>query len=93
MVREIEAQMEGVDVLGRKAICEQNPHDRPASARRRTPAPRFHALAPQVRRALEIGYHLFRSACRQAFEDWRAGRSSEFPAGCYAPGRFVPLRT
>jgi len=93
MVREIEAELEGVEVLGKKAICEQHPHDRPTSGPRRTPAPRFHALAPQARRALEIGYHLFRRAYRQAFEDWRAGKSSEFPAGCYAPGGFVPLRT
>ena len=93
MVREIEAQMDGVAVVGKKTISEQDPHDRPASAPRRTPAPRFHALAPQVRRALEIGYHLVRSVYRQASEDWRAGKLSEFPAGCFAPGRFMPLRT
>jgi len=92
MVREIERQTEGVEVLGKKAICEQDPHDRPASHPRRTPAPRFHAVAPQVRRALEIGYHLMRIAYRQAFEDWRAGKMAKFPAGCFAPGRFVPLR-
>ena len=93
MVREIEADMKGVEVLGKKAICEQDPHDRPASSPRRTPAPRFHALAPQVRRTLEIGYHLVRRAYRRAFEDWQAGRRYEFPAGCFAPGWFVPLRT
>ena len=92
MVREIEKQMEGVKVLGRKAICEQDPHDRPASKPRRTPAPRFHAASPHVRRALEIAYHLMRIAYRQAFEDWRAGKPAEFPPGCFAPGRFVPLR-
>ncbi len=93
MVREIEAQMDGVAVLGRKTIGEQDPHDRPASGPYRTPAPRFHALAPQVRRTLEIGYHLVRRAYRQASEDWRAGKLVEFPAGCFAPGRFMPLRT
>jgi hypothetical protein len=93
MVREIEADMEGVEVLGKKAICEQDPHDRPATTPPRRPAPRFHAVAPQVRRALEIGYYLVRGAYRQAFEDRRAGRPHEFPAGCFAPGWFVPLRT
>ena len=93
MVREIEAQMDGVAVLGKRTICEQDPHDRPVSRPHRTPAPRFHALAPQVRRTLEIGYHLIRSAYRQASEDWRAGKLCEFPAGCFAPGRFMPLRT
>ena len=93
MVRDIEAQMDDVEVLGKKTICEQDPHDRPASRPRYTPAPRFHALAPEVRRALEIAYHLVRRAYRRAFEDWRAGKLSEFPAGCFAPGRFIPLRT
>jgi REP element-mobilizing transposase RayT len=93
MVREIEAQMDGVAVLGKKTICEQDPLDWPVSRSHRTPAPRFHALAPQVRRTLEIGYHLVRRAYRQASEDWKAGKLCEFPAGCYAPGWFVPLRT
>jgi len=93
MVREIEAQMDGVEVLGTKAISEQDPHDRPASTPQHTPAPRFHAIAPRVRRALEISYHLVHIAYRRASEDWRAGKRSEFPPGCYAPSWFVPLRT
>jgi hypothetical protein len=93
MVREIEADTECVEVLGKYAICEQDPHDRPTSNPKRTPAPRFHALAPEVRRALEIGYDLFRRAYRQAFEAGRVGKPCVFPAGCYVPGRFVPLRT
>jgi REP element-mobilizing transposase RayT len=92
MVREIEAEMEGVEVLGRDTICEQDPHDRPAFKPKRTPAPRFHAVAHQARRALERGYLLVRRAYRQASEDWRTGQWTEFPAGCFAPGRFVPLR-
>ena len=92
MIREIEARMEGVEVLGKKAICKQDPHDRPTTNPRRTPAPRFHAVAPDVRRALEIAYHLVHIAYRQAFEDWSAGRRADFPVGCFAPGRFVPLR-
>jgi REP element-mobilizing transposase RayT len=92
MVREIEDEMEGVEVLGKQAICEQDPHDRPASSPPRTPAPRFHAVAPRVRRALEVAYHLVRIAYHQAVDNYRAGRPGEFPAGCYAPGWFVPLR-
>ena len=92
MVREIETQMEGVEVLGKKVICRQHPHDRPTTRPRRTPAPRFHAVAPQVRRALEISYHLVRIAYQQAVEEWLAGQRVKFPAGCFAPGRFVPLR-
>jgi len=92
IVREIESEMEGVEVLGKRAICQQHPHDRPASRPRRTPAPRFHAVAAQVRRALEIAYHLFRITYQQAAEDWRAGKRAAFPAGCFAPTRFVPLR-
>ncbi len=93
MVREIEDDMEGVAVLGREAICAQNPHDQPISRLARTPAPRFHAADPQVRRALEWGYRLFVIAYRQASEAFRAGEPVEFPDGCFAPGRFMPLRS
>ena len=92
MVRDIEGQMEGVEVVGRRAVCAQDPHDRPAAQRARTPAPRFHAIAPQVRRGLEIAYYLVRIAYRQALEDWRAGKEAAFPEGCFVPGTFVPLR-
>ncbi len=93
MVREIEGETEGTTVLGAKAICAQNPHSGPSTPRRRSPAPRFRAVEPQVRRALEIGYHVFRKAHRQASEALRAGKRAEFPPGCFAPGRYVPLRT
>lgn len=93
MVREIEKQMEGVEVLGKRAICEQDPEDRPAAGPRRSPAPRFHAVAPEVRRMLEIGYHLTLVAYRRAVENLRSGKKAQFPAGCFVPGRFIPLRT
>ena len=91
MVRDIEKETEGVQVLGARAICRQEPHDRPASYPRRTPAPRFHAVEPQVRRALEFAYRLMRNAYRQASEAWRAGRVEEFPPGCFVPGPFAPV--
>ena len=93
LVREIEREMDGVAVLGKRAICSQHPHDRPASRPPRTPAPRFFAVEPQMRRALEWGYRLFRIAYRQASEAWREGKTAEFPAGCFQPGRFVVMRS
>ena len=93
MVREIESSMDGVEVLGRAAVCGINPRDRPGSTARRVPAPRFHAIAPHVRRALEVGYRLVCLSYRQAFEAWREGKTADFPVGCYAPGRFVVLRS
>ncbi len=93
MVREIEERTEGTAVLGAKAIRQQHPHARPASTSSRSPAPRFHAVEPQVRRALEWTYHLVCSAYRQASETLAQGKTAEFPPGCFAPGQFVPLRT
>jgi len=93
IVREIEQGMEGVPVLGIKAICAQDPHDAPTSKPRRTPAPRFRAFEPQVRRALEWSYRLFLIAYRQASEALREGSPIEFPEGCFAPGRFLPMRS
>ena len=93
MVREIECSTEGVSVLGRRAILRQDPHDRPRSVAVRSPAPRFHAIEPQVRRALEWSYRVIHTAYRQASEDLRLGRQAEFPEGCFRPpGQFVILR-
>lgn len=93
IVREIEEAMVGVAVFGRKAILEQNPHDRPETPDRRSPAPRFHAVLPRVRRALEWAYRLFMVQHRQASEDLKLGKAHvAFPRGCFpGPGRFVPL--
>ena len=85
--------MDGVPVLGKKAIREQHPHAAPVSRPRRTPAPRFRAVEPQVRRALEWSYRLFLIAYRQAAEALREGKPIEFPDNCFAPGRFIPMRS
>ncbi len=96
-IREIcahhEEARQGRPVLGREKILSQDPRDRP-KWRRSTPAPRFHAVAPRVRAALEAGYRLFRLVHRQVTEDLRAGRAtSGYPAGSFPPpGAFVPLR-
>ncbi len=88
-----EVERQGASVLGRQKILAQHPHDRP-KWKRQSPAPRFHAVAPRVRAALEEGYRLFRLIHRQVTEDLRAGRSTlGYPAGSFpAPGAFVPLR-
>jgi len=92
IVRAIEDEVGG-EVLGKQAILQQNPHSMPASRPRRSPAPRFHAVQPRVRRALEMAYHLARRAYRQALEDLRCGKEAEFPPGCFPPAlTFVPLR-
>jgi hypothetical protein len=92
MVREIEEGMEGVKVVGERAVCRQHPHDRPSTDPPRTPAPRFHAVEPQVRRALEWAYRLTRNAYAQAFEALCLRQEADFPPGSFVPGRFLPLR-
>jgi len=92
-VREVEDSARDKRVLGREAILRQDPHSKPSSEARRSPAPRFHTIEPTVRRALEWSYHLARLAYRQAVEDLRQGRKAHFPAGCFPPATaFVPLQ-
>ncbi len=94
MVREIESDAAAHDVLGRSAILSQRPRDHPRTEPMRSPAPRFHAINPGVRRAPEWTYHLVRVAYRQASQDVRLGRLAEFPAGCFPPpNAFVSLRS
>jgi len=97
MVREIVAEhtqrRAGSKVLGKRKILDQHPHDRPKHSKR-SPAPRFHAVNPAVRKALEAAYRRFRLEYRQAAEDLRAGlKDVRFPPGCFrGPGWYVPLR-
>ncbi len=90
LIREIEEEHEarGTVFFGREAILEQNPLDRPAVFHR-SPAPRFHAARPRVRRALEWAYCLFRIEYSQASRDYRAGRRAEFPARSFRPVAFL----
>jgi hypothetical protein len=80
-------------VLGRNKILGQDPHEKPTRSKR-SPGPRFHAVRPRVRRALEWSYKLFQLAHRHAAAELKAGRESvQFPPGSFpGPGRFVPLR-
>ncbi len=92
MVQEIESETEGTSVLGRKAILGQDPHAAPRGHPEKTPAPRFHAIDPQVRRALEWVFRLFELEYRQAAEDLKLGKEALFPQGCFLPAaRFLAL--
>ena len=69
----------GKPCLGVKKILRADPHDQPASFRP-TPRPRFHAVDPTVRVALEKEYRRFADAYRDATADLLAGRRANFPA-------------
>jgi REP element-mobilizing transposase RayT len=91
LVREIETRTrkrlsdQGRSPLGRRRILGQHPHDAPPLPSR-SPAPRFHAATPSMRKALERDYYEFRVWYRQASEELRAGRlDCEFPPGCFPP--------
>jgi len=91
IVRGIEGEVErrvketGRSPLGVNAIYQQQPHARPANSKR-SPAPRFHAKAGHVRRALERGYQRFYAAYREAAEKLRKGATGvEFPHGSFPP--------
>ncbi len=91
MVKQIELEHEatGKPVLGRRAILAQHPHDRPESFER-SPAPRFHAIEPAVRQALEEGYRWFVLEYRAASADFRKGLDVVFPLGCFRPPSYQP---
>ncbi len=93
IVLEHETRRAGRPVLGELKILGQDPHDRPARSKR-SPGPRFHAVSPRVRRALEWTYQLFGLSHRQAAEGVKTGRREvRFPRGSFpGPGQFVPLR-
>ncbi len=71
--------------LGPRRILALDPQAGPTSFHR-SPAPRFHAASWQARKSLELAYHLFRRAFRQAVADLRRGLRALFPPGCFAPG-------
>lgn len=91
MVRSIEAETRrrirktGRSPLGVRRILRQDPHAAPERVKR-SPAPRFHAHRPAVRKGLELAYLAFRVAFRQAAEELRAGKIDvEFPAWSFPP--------
>lgn len=91
IVTEIEAatrrrfRQTGISAFGRRRILRQDPHSGPERISR-SPAPRFHADEWSVRRGLELAYHAFRVAYRQAADELKKGRIEvDFPRGCHLP--------
>jgi REP element-mobilizing transposase RayT len=91
MVKEIERETrerlarEGRSPMGRRRIERQHPHEAPTHSST-SPAPRFHAHCPSVRKALELAFYEFRTWYRDAARDLRAGNQGvRFPPGCFLP--------
>lgn len=75
----------GRGVLGKKAILDQRPHDKPARWDR-SPAPAFHAASKELRITLRAAYRLFVDAFREAAHRLRQGdRLAQFPPGAFPP--------
>lgn len=78
-----------------EAFLRAHPHQRPV-ATKRSPAPRFHAILPEVRAAFGEAYRQFCESFRDAAARLRSKRAPgvgfKFPAGSFPPGLpFVPL--
>jgi hypothetical protein len=72
-------------VLGRAAILEQQPHERP-NRPKKSHASLVHAASKKVRLALYERYRAFVAAYREAAELLRSGHlAAVFPAGCFPP--------
>lgn len=75
----------GMMSLGAATLQKQHPHTQPFRSKK-SPAPRFHAFAVAVQRALRAAYSVFESAFRIASEKLRGGdRGALFPEGCFPP--------
>ena len=78
-------QEKGAMALGAATVKKLHPHTRP-NRFKRSPAPRFHACAVAVQKALRDAYSAFAAAFRAASERLRGGdRGTLFPAGCFPP--------
>ncbi len=75
----------GVMALGAARLQKQHPHTQPNRSKK-SPAPRFHAYAVAVHKALRNAYSAFAAAFRVASEKLRGGdRGALFPEGCFPP--------
>jgi hypothetical protein len=80
-----EREEKGLKPLGPKAILAQDPFDRPEQPKK-SPAPLFHAVKREVRKALWEAYAWFVAAFREAAEKLRAGDlAPNFPIGSFPP--------
>jgi REP element-mobilizing transposase RayT len=91
LIREIEAEAAaereetGKSALGRVAVLQQHPHERPLRTKR-SYAPLFHAASRKVRRALYEGYRDFLAYFREASSRLQLGDlGAIFPAGSFPP--------
>ena len=76
----------GAIPMGADAVRRQDPHTRPAKAKK-SPAPLFHAATKRVREDLLNIYYAFVAAFREAAEKLKAGnRNAAFPIGSFPPG-------
>lgn len=71
-------------LLGAKAICAQDPHDRPGSSTR-SPAPIAHAASVAGWLEMKLAYYSFVKLYREAAQRANAGLKAHFPAGCFLP--------
>lgn len=79
-------RLEGAkQVLGRRAILRQHPHEKPVTCDR-SPAPAVHAATKAVRLMLRVAYWQFVHAFREAADRLRRGdRAARFPPGAFPP--------
>jgi hypothetical protein len=91
LVEEIEAESKakrdqsGIPPFGVAEILKQSQHSRPNQTKR-SPAPRFHAVAKHVRDGMWSAYAAFVAAFREAAEKLKAGdRLASFPIGSFPP--------
>ncbi len=81
----------GARVLGRRAVLDQKWSTSPTTIEaRRTLRPRFAGGRDARNKALGE-YRVFLDTYRNAFEQWRSGKSCMFPPGTYWLARFTPI--
>lgn len=92
MIKKIEAEAKaerertGRSPMGAEAIRRQSPFSSPATPRKASPAPLFHAQGEDFIR-LRHAYRVFKAAFRQAAEILKAGDTkAPFPVGSFPPG-------
>src|SRR5436305_6329912 len=91
VVREIEEETAarreaaGITPLGRLAVLQQDPHDRPNQTKK-SPMPLIHAATRRVRKAFRDAYRAFVAAYREAPERLKVGMLPvAFPVGSFPP--------
>jgi len=91
LARDVEASHRrgGAAVLGRDVVQAEDPHDRPASSKRR-PAPLCHATRAALRERFRAALRVFVSAFRAAAAALRVGAPPSARDAAFPPGSFPP---